>query len=418
MIGIIGLSHKSAPVHIREKFALDKDECTSLTKLLKEMQHIEEVVILSTCNRTEVYFKANKCCSENVFKTISQQLIKHAGGDKELEKHFYRFEYDNAITHLFRVVSSLESMVLGEYQIVSQIKESFNNAKENKSVGKVFKRLFNKALETSKQVRTNTEMSTGAFSVSYAAVEKCNEIFENLSEKKILLIGAGETGELVIKNLYKKGCKNITVTNRTINKSQELAKRYEGKAIPYSQFEEGILNSEIIVCSVSSKEPILTASDFENYKSTFPKVLMIDLGVPRNIDDDLTSFENVSLINIDDLQQVVLGNMEKKQAYVSVAEKIITEKVSEYSDWLSFQNLSPAIKNVIKIVNQVNEKELGVFRRYHTEEQFKQMEKYGKHVSEKLINTIIKNLKEISDNGRETEYVKVINDLFTPINEE
>ncbi|MGD9929395.1 MAG: glutamyl-tRNA reductase [Mangrovibacterium sp.] len=417
MIGIIGLSHKSAPVHIREKFALDKAESAKLAKSIYDNKYIEEVVILSTCNRTEIYFKADKCCSTGAFSILLRYLHDHVGESDEMHKHFYRFQHDEAIRHLFRVVSSLESMVLGEYQIVSQIKEAFNQAKENGTVGKVLKRLFNKALETGKLVRTNTAMSTGAFSVSYAAVEKCSEQFENLQDKKILLIGAGETGELVIKNLYKKGCKNILVTNRTRNKAEELATRYNGKSLPFHDLMPGIHEAEIIVSSVACKEPILDAGRIMPHLNGHPKVMMIDLGVPRNIHPDVAEIKGVSLLNVDDLEEVVAGNKEKKQAYVSVAEVIIAEKVAEFSDWLSTQNLSPVIQKIIAAVNQVNLNELAAAKKFHTEEEFQFMEKYGKKFSDKLVNSLIKNLKTISDNGRKTEYVKVINDLFSPSNE-
>ena len=417
MIGIIGLSHKSAPVHIREKFALDKNDCANLSQSIKENLYIEELVILSTCNRTEIYFKADQCCSSGAFNIILRQLRKYTGVDEEMDKLFYRYQYNEAIQHLFRVVSSLESMVLGEYQIVSQVKEAFKQAKENGTVAKVMKRLFNKALETGKMVRSNTAMSNGAFSVSYAAVEKCNKQFGDIQDKKILLIGAGETGELVIKNLFKKGCKNITVTNRTTKKAEELATRYHGKALPFSNLMEGIHEAEIIVSSIDSKEPILDAEKITPYLNGHLLVMMIDLGVPRNINPDVTGINGISLLNVDDLEEVVAGNMEKKQAYVSVAESIISEKVSEFANWLSEQNLSPVIKSIITSVKQVNKNELSVFKKFHSEEEFKKMEEYGNHVSEKLINSMIKSLKAISDNGRQTEYVKIINDLFNQDND-
>ncbi len=417
MIGIIGLSHKSAPVHIREKFAFDKEGNAVLSKIITSNKYIEELVILSTCNRTELYFKADDCCSSGAFNIILSYIHKHFGVSEDMDKHFYRLRHDSAVNHLFRVVSSLESMVLGEYQIVSQIKEAYNQAKENGTVGKVFKRLFNKALETGKMVRTQTAMSTGAFSVSYAAVERCSDQFADLQEKKILLIGAGETGELVIKNLYKKGCKNITVTNRTINKAEELATRYKGQTLPFSRLMDGIHEAEIIVSSVSTKEPILDAEKITPHLNGFPQVMMIDLGVPRNIHPNVSEIEGISLLNVDDLEEVVAGNQEKKQAYVSAAETIIAEKVTEFSDWLSTQNLSPVIQNIISSINQVNNNELAVFKKFHSEENLQHMEKYGKHVSEKLINSMIKNLKSISDNGRQTEYIKIINDLFTTTNE-
>ncbi|WP_163713158.1 glutamyl-tRNA reductase [Mangrovibacterium lignilyticum] len=418
MIGIIGLSHKSAPVHIREKFAFDKTESARLAKLICQNKYIREIVILSTCNRTEIYFKADECCSSGAFNIIISYLHRQAEVGDEMNKHFYRLAADKAITHLFRVISSLESMVLGEYQIVSQIKEAFKNAEENGTVGKVLTRLFHKALETGKLVRSNTQMSTGAFSVSYAAVEKCNDQFRNLKDKNILLIGAGETGELVIKNLFKKGCKNITVTNRTAAKAEELARRYSGQALPYSQMMAGVHDAEIIVSSIATKEPIFNATTIKPHLNGHPKVMMIDLGVPRNIHPDVTELSGISLINVDDLEEVVAGNQEKKQALVSVAEDIISEKVTEFSDWLNSRNLSPAIQQIISSISTVNSNELEVFKKFHSEEDIQHMEKYGKHITEKLINSMIKNLKTISDNGRQTEFIKVVNDLFSQTNEQ
>ncbi|PTN07538.1 glutamyl-tRNA reductase [Mangrovibacterium marinum] len=418
MIGIIGLSHKSAPVHIREKFAIDHDESCKLARLICQNQYIQELVILSTCNRTEIYFKADECCSSGAFSIIIGYLHKHAAVGDEINKHFYRFANDQAVDHLFRVISSLESMVLGEYQIVSQIKEAYSRADANGTVGKVLTRLFNKALETGKQVRSNTQMSTGAFSVSYAAVEKCHQQFRNLTDKKILLIGAGETGELVIKNLYKKGCKNITVTNRTITKAEELATRYNGKALPFNQMMAGIHDAEIIVSSVATKEPLFDAATVKPHLNGHPLVMMIDLGVPRNIHPNVSDIPIIDLVNVDDLEEVVAGNQEKKQALVSVAEEIIAEKVSEFSDWLNSRNLTPTIQQIISSMNAVNSAELETCKKFHTEEEIQQMEKYGKHITDKLINSMIKNLKSISDNGRKTEYIKVVSDLFSQFNNE
>ena len=191
------------------------------------------------------------------------------------------------------------------YTKLLRIKEAYSHAEANGTVGKVLTRLFNKALETGKLVRSNTQMSTGAFSVSYAAVEKCNNQFKNLKDKKILLIGAGETGELVIKNLYKKGCKNITVTNRTITKAEELATRYNGKALPFNQMMEGIHDAEIIVSSVATKEPLFDATTLKPHLNGHPLVMMIDLGVPRNIHPNVSDIPIIDLVNVDDLEEVV-----------------------------------------------------------------------------------------------------------------
>ncbi len=413
MIGVVGLSHKSAPVHIREKFALNKDEYTDLSQTILKNKNIGELVIISTCNRTELYFTAEECCSPGAFHILFHYLKKHINEEDGFESHFYQYETKSAVKHLFRVVSGLESMMLGEYQIVSQIKEAINHAEEIGSAGKILTRLFHKALETGKQVRTKTAMSTGAFSVSYAAVEKCSSIFEQLPDKKILLIGAGETGELVIKNLHKKGCQNIVVTNRTTSKAEELAQRFGGTAHNFKELSSAVREADIVVSSIACKAPLVTP-EILSAENTEKQTVFIDLGVPRNIDPKIAEQTNITLYNVDDLEEVVAQNMEKKKTYVATAEKIITKKTNEFSDWLSVQNLSPAIQNIILGVNEINQSELAVFKRFHNDEEYQNMEKYGKHMAEKLVKSMIRNLKNISDNGRKTEYIKVINDLFSP----
>lgn len=416
MIGVVGLSHKSAPVHIREKFAFNQQEYTDLSSKILGNNNIKELVIISTCNRTELYFTADDCCSAGAFHIILHYLKSYFEEQEQIESHFFRMHSEEAVNHLFRVVSSLESMVLGEYQIVSQVKEAINHADKIGSAGKILTRLFNKAFEAGKLVRTKTALSNGAFSVSYAAVEKCNSIFKQLPNKKILLIGAGETGELVIKNLYKKGCKNIVITNRTTSKATELASRFGGSVLEFKDLAMGIRGADIVVSSISCKKPLITSDVLSNADIT-KKTIFIDLGVPRNIASDLSEQEQVVLFNIDDLQEVVAQNMEKKQSYVETAEKIIRKKVGEFSDWLSIQNLSPVIQSIILGVNDINQSELAVFKKFHNEEEYQNMEKYGKHITEKLVNSMIKNLKTISDNGRKSEYVKIINDLFSLSNE-
>lgn len=417
MIGVIGISHKSAPVHIREKFSLNSEEIVSLGRQLCDDPHVEEVVILSTCNRTEIYFLASVCGSRGAF-TIIRKLLTLLHGEKgELDNFFYQFRDEETVRHLFRVVSSLDSMVLGEYQVVSQVKEAFRLARENKMAGKILKRLFNKALETGKLVRTKTAMSRGAFSVSYAAVEKCHEQFGDLQDRKILLIGAGETGELVIKNMCKKGCRNITITNRTKSRAEELARRYHGRVLPFCRLLQGIGEAEIIVSSVSSRTPLLSTEDLGTRTDGKRQFLLIDLGVPRNFHPALAHLPGVCLLNVDDLKEVVIGNREKKQTYVLVAEKLIEEKVTEFSDWLSIQDLSPAIRNIIRTVRHISDQELAQMRKSAKEEDLLRLEKYFSHVSEKLSNELIKNLKQISNNGKATEYVNLINDLFSVTHE-
>jgi glutamyl-tRNA reductase len=414
MIGVVGLSHKSAPIEIREKFALDKTDIVSISEKLRATTQIEEMVLISTCNRTEIYFKAPKCCASGAFSIVRRVLNSYTGTDESLETYLYKYQHEDAVKHLFRVVSSLDSMVLGEYQIVSQIKDAYELAKQNHTAGKILKRLFIKALETGKEVRTQTEISKGAFSVSYAAVEKCYEHHKDLSHKKILLIGAGETGELVIKNLHNKGCKHITVTNRTLDRAEELAHRYHGRAVPFADMAEQVMEADIVVSSIAAKSAILSTA---NVTGNGHAQLFIDLGVPRNIDNSIACLPQVTLVNIDNLHEVVSGNKEKKHAFVQAANDIIDIKSQEFTDWLNAQNLAPTIQTIISNIKTTSQNELSVFKKFHSSEELELMNKYGDHLSEKLIKALVKNLKNISDNGRKTEYIKVVNDLFNPSNE-
>ncbi|MFV0289977.1 MAG: glutamyl-tRNA reductase [Mangrovibacterium sp.] len=407
MIGIIGLSHKTAPIHIREKFSLNAENSRELAQKICKGQHIDALLILSTCNRTEFYYRAKASNRDMANMAIVKHLINYTGITDCQKSYFYGYEHRDAVNHLFRVVSSLDSMVLGEYQIVSQVKNAYQLAEENKTLDKELMRLFQKALETGKQVRTQTQMSTGAFSVSYAAVERCLNEFPKLSKKKILLVGTGETGELVIQSLFKKGGRDITVVNRTFQNAVELAGRYRAKVRNWEELNEVVSESDIIISAVTSQEPIINETKAAHYQ------LFIDLGVPRNMNEKLHNEAKVTLLNVDDLQHVVAENQEKKQELVLMAQGIIDAKVDEFLEWLSSRNLSPAIQQIMDVVSEMHQGELAIFSKNKTDEEVMLLEEYSKHFADKMINTMIRNLKDLSDNGRHTDSVRVIERIFS-----
>lgn len=412
MIGILGISHQSAPVRIREQFSLNTPECEKLTATILKNPKIEELLILSTCNRTEIYFKTNGSCPSGSSSIIFRHLAEHVGASHETKASFYHHRNNDAVRHLFNVISGLDSIILGEYQIISQIKEAYKRAHKSKSAGKYLNRLFSKALETGKAVRTQTELGKGAFSVSYAAVEKCHAYFNQLQDKNILLIGAGETGELVIKNLHKKACCNITIANRTLEKAQELAKRYEATAIPLSEQNQYLGNMDIIVSSVSTKTPLINAELLREHATYGRQVLLIDLGVPRNIDPDVLELKNITLLNIDDLKEVVSSNKQKKLQLISATEKIINEKLNDFTEWLREQNLVPAIQSIVSGIHRINAQEIARFKNFHSEDEIIKIEQYGRHICEKMIRSMVKNLKNMSRDDHQQQYSQVIHQLF------
>ncbi|MFO8002064.1 MAG: glutamyl-tRNA reductase [Marinilabilia sp.] len=410
MIGVIGLSHKSAPLEVRECYAFDSTDVIRLSECILSGDQVEEIVVISTCNRTELYFTTASKCLKGAVKHIDQCLHDFGPYDISSKKHFYHLFESGAVNHLFRLISGLESMVTGEYQIVSQIKEAFHLASNNSFTGKILNRLFTKALEVGKQVRTRTGISRGAFSVSYAAVEKCREHFANLEQRKILLVGAGETGELVVKNFHKRGCQHISIANRTPGNAKELAHRYQAETVPYEELASAIKKAEIVITSVTG-EHLIHPGMFEAAGSDH-KIMMIDLGVPRNIHPDVGELSHVRLLNIDDLQRVVIQNEEKKKSYFDTAEEIIAEKNSEFEEWMIGQKLSPTIQNIVSSVRRIHGEGMDAFRSSHSAEELEIMERYSHHLSEKMIKTLVKNLKATTDNGRRIEVVKMIDKLF------
>jgi glutamyl-tRNA reductase len=338
--------------------------------------------------------------------------------EDDIKPFLFEHYHKEAVHHLFKVVAGLDSMILGEYQIVAQVKAAYAEAETRGAIGKKFHRLFNKALESSKLVRLKTPFNQGAYSVSYAAVEKCYEQFSNLADRNILIIGAGDTGELVLKNFVKKGCRNICITNRTEEKALALANDCNGRVLPFENMLEGIHEAEIIVTSVSGKDPILDAEMVRAHLNGHERVVMIDLGVPRNIDADVANIEAVTLLNVDDLEEVVAMNAERKLEYVSVAEDIVAEKVEEFTLWLNEQNLAPAIKNIDKAISELYKKELAAYKKSFSEDEFEQVQKFNRYVSKKLKNQLVRQLKSVTDNGRITEFVGIINLLFDENNNE
>ncbi|PWE01341.1 glutamyl-tRNA reductase [Marinilabilia rubra] len=410
MIGLIGLSHKSAPLEVRERYAFNNEDIVHLSECILSGSRVEGILVLSTCNRTELYFSTQANCLKGGIQHIDECLHNFAEYSSKSKEYFYHLFDQDAVNHLFRLISGLESMVIGEYQIVSQIKDAYGFAREKGFAGKILDRLFSKALEVGKQVRTQTGISRGAFSVSYAAVEKCREHFSDLEKRKILLVGAGETGELVVKNLHKRGCQFISIANRTYEKASHLASRFQAEIVPFGKLSAAIHEAEIVISSVSGEHLINPGLIGE--QAPTHKIMMIDLGVPRNIDPQLAGIKNIRLLNIDDLKKVVVQNEEKKKSYFDTACQIIQTKSVEFEDWLTSQKLSPTIRYIMSSVQDLHQNGLDAFRSAHSDEEVEIMEKYGKHLSEKMIRTLIKNLKTTTDNGRKRELVDMVNRLF------
>lgn len=412
MIGLIGLNHKSAPIEIRERFVFCEEDIKRFVPLLKD-KGVQGAVVLSTCNRTEIYFEADDSNFSNVFAIVGHTLFSYRKADESARSHFYHKSNTDVAQHIFRVVSGLDSMALGEHQIVGQIKNAVSISESNNFFSCSLMRLFNKAFEVGKKVRTETCINHGAVSISYAGIELAGRKLHNLSSHPVLLVGAGQTSELTLLNLIKKDCSKFTIINRTFEKAVELADKYNGKAEEFDKLEDLLLVNDIVISSTASKKALFTESIVRSAmeKRNGTPLFFIDLSVPRNVAHEVGEIENVYVYDIDALNEVIVDNVEKRQEKIIQAEEIIQAGVSEFNEWLYTRNLSPAIQKISNRFKKINKTEFEGFKK-NKKSDYETVSEYGDIITNKLIQMMVKNVISITDNGRKLEYVNLVNKLF------
>ena len=330
-IQVVGLNHKSAPIEVRERVSFSHQNLASALSLLKQRDAIQENLILSTCNRVEIY--ASVIDAREGFRSIERFISDfHRVEPEYFKKHLYSFCGMDALKHLFRVASSLDSMVVGETQIFGQVKDAYRKAKEAKCAGNILGKIFAQAIRVGKKVRVETQIGKGAVSISSAAIKLAQRAFKGLKNQTILIIGAGKIAELALTNLHRKGAKTILVANRTFLKAQELAKLFGGVAIKFERIYEHIRDADIIISSTAAPHYILNKERIQEImrQRNNRLLFLIDLGLPRNISPDAAGIRNIHLYNIDDLTCVCDANLKERQAEAQKAEQII----ARYADSL------------------------------------------------------------------------------------
>lgn len=413
MVGLTGISYKTSTVDIREQFSLSKEEIIPFSELLQKETDISEIVVLSTCNRTEIYFSQDKYDHFVAAKLVYKILRQFKGISQKHWQSFYSYSNDDAIRHLFQVASGIDSMIIGEDQIIGQIKDAYMFCTEAALTDAVLMRLFQKSFEAGKRVRTETKIKMGTTSISSAAVQKCSRLFEKLSDKKVLMIGAGETGSLVLQNFSKNGNPNVAVTNRTAEKAEQLAKRHKCTLLPFDQVGNHLYLYDIILVATGSPAPLVIRNMVETnlQKRNGKNQVYVDLSVPRNIENDIESLEGIKLFTIDDLQEVVETNMGKRKECIDAATKIIEDMVDDFSEWLASRSLRPAIKAITYNLQKVTREELTGYK-VSSKEARSAVDEFSKHLSQKYTRLFIKNLKQMTSNGKKTDTLKLVNELF------
>jgi len=356
---VVGLNHKVADIEVREKLAFDGPRLNEGLIRFKELPEVHEAVILSTCNRVELYAHVHDV--EKASESIKTFLAEFHGIRRSLlDNALYMYDATDAVRHVFRVASSLDSMIVGEPQILGQIKDAFELALEKKTTGILLNKLMKKAISVAKRVRTETRIAENAVSISFAAVELARKIFTDLSKRTCLLLGAGEMAELAARHLITNGVKEVMVANRTYERACDLAREFRGRPVKFNDFIHEMFHADIVICSTGAPDYILRKNEMQKVMKERKQrqVFLIDISVPRNIDPEINGLDNVYLYNIDDLQGVVDANVFERQREAEKAEKIVAEEIETFIKWQASLDSVPTIKALREKAEEMKKEEI------------------------------------------------------------
>ena len=415
-ITAVGVSHKRTPVEVRERLAFSNGRLPSILERLKATEKIAGCVIISTCNRTEIY--AASMDADAALSEIWKLLAEESGIEQEqLQEYLYNLTCQQAIAHLFRVTAGLDSMILGEQEILGQVARAYQIACENAASNSVINVLFQKALKVGKQVRTETRISNGASSVGSAAVELARQAFGDIGSASVMLIGTGEIGRLVARNLANNSAAEVTVCNRSYDRAQELASEFDGRAVPFDSLFESMPHTDLVVSCTSAPDYIITRERLTPVMETRrdKPIFLIDLAVPRDIEPGLGQLECVYSYNIDDLQSIVDESLAEREQEARKAETVIEKAVDGFSKWVNSRHAVPVIKALCQKGEEIRDTELEkAFRKLGdlTEREEKILRSMANGIVNRLSQTPIVQLKKHSQTDQGHLYAQIMRNLF------
>ena len=412
----LGLNHDSAPVEVREKLAFSPSSVPVALSSFAQSFPSSEIVILSTCNRVEIY-ATSQDDSLNKNTLLDFFSAFHELPKEEFADHMYHLQGINAVRHLFFVASSLNSGVLGETQIISQVKEAYQTATTAETTGSILNQLFQRSLTVAKDVHTKTAIGKGNISVSTVAVDLAIKIFKDFSEKTMFIIGAGEMCELVLKHLVERGAKTAIVANRNYDKAKSLAEEYDGKAINYEKLGEYLPQADIVISSTASPRHVVHTEHIKNAIKARRgnPMLLIDIAFPRDIDPEISKIDNVYLYDINDLNKVANSNAEERKKDIDKCVTIIDKEVAQYMAWVEELKIGPAISQLRNHFHEIGEQELERLRPKLGDiahEEWEHIVYSMQRTLNKILHKPAKVGKEKAKNGGGFQYVETIKHLF------
>jgi len=413
---VVGLNYRTAPVEIRERFALSEREMPLALQALRQTASILEGVVVATCNRTEIYAVVDRLqlCGHYIRSFMEQWF---GIPRQQFNNYLYMYEDDRAVEHLFRVASGLDSMIIGETQILGQVRDAFLLAQQEQATGTLFNRLFKQAVTLAKRAHSSTSIGENAVSVSYAAVELGKRIFGRFEDKKVMIIGAGKMSELTAQHLHANGAKEVFVVNRTVEKAQELAGKFEGTAMDFEEALERLAEMDIVISSTGAEQFVLTRRHAESAMASRKKkpLFLIDIAVPRDIDPSCGDLPNVFLYDIDDLEGIVETNLAKRRQEAAIIEEMIELEQEAYRQWYATLGVSPLIRSLQEKAASIHDSTLeSLIRKLPEldERQLKVIRKLTKSIVNQVIHDPILRIKELAAEKHGDEAMKLFVQLF------
>jgi glutamyl-tRNA reductase len=420
-IAVIGANHRTAPIDVRERFAMGRTEAPALVADLVDAGIASEAVLLSTCNRTELYLSTSDLdAAQATFRAVLSDRAELPAD--RLSAYLYVHRDKAAARHLFRVTAGLDSMVLGEPQIQGQVREAYQLSQQTRGnagavVGATLNRLFQTALNVGGRVRSETNIGLGAASISTAAVELAKKIFGDLRGRRALVMGAGEMSEVTLECLRAEGVRSCVVTNRTFARAAELAEKWGGRAIHWDDLGSGMDGVDIVICSTAAPHPVLS---LEKFRQALPKgaarpLCIIDIAIPRDVDPAVGGEPNVFLYNIDDLRQIVDDSLERRRADIPEAESIVAKATEEFWSWYASLEVVPTIRDLRQKGEMVRQAEVekALRRLSHlAPEDREAIEAMSRSILNKLLHAPTVRLREAAGNGRGTSVLDSVRYLF------
>ena len=416
----IGTSHHVAPIEFRERLAFSEEQLIESHQHLRESNQVQEAAILSTCNRVEVYAVLNAVRHADAAAKVLVEFLSryHQIDMASLKKRTYLHHNLETIQHLFRVTSSLDSMVVGESQILGQVKEAYDTSRSAGSTGTILNRLFTKAFSVGKRIRSETTITTGAVSISYAAVELAKKIFDTLEGKTVAIVGAGEMSELTAKHLVANGVSNVIVANRTYERAVKVAEKFNGTPFAYDSDLSFLIDADIVISSTNAPDYLIKRKPLADImrKRKHRYMFLIDIAVPRDIEPDVSKLDYAFLYNIDDLEAVVASNLKDRHQEATRAEQIVSEEAKRFYDQLQIFQVNPTIKALHQQFRQIADSELQacVYKTTLSDQQEAAVASMTQAIVKKLLHHPMQNLRcAVNDGGSDHgQYIQALQELF------